>query len=289
MTKRTNFEAMLEALINEDQEQAKNIFHDIIVGKSREIYEQLLAEELEDEEEEDGQGEEEEEESGFGISEGEEGEEEEEEEEEGEEEDSDTFPDFDSEEETPDFEADEEDEGELEDRVMDLEKELDALKREFDELMDTEREEHGADEFGSDFESEYNPEEEEEEEEEEEFGAPPPFGGKPSAGRPPMMEYTKQVGGKTYDTFGKLGNNGPNTKSVVAGPNDMGGEIVETGKPATEGKRDGLLKSKPTVENLGQVNTKNPNKATKLNKVKTPPNNPESADSLVGSRKRSQR
>ena len=44
MTDRAQFEAMLEALINEDQATAKEIFHNIVVGKSREIYEELLAE-----------------------------------------------------------------------------------------------------------------------------------------------------------------------------------------------------------------------------------------------------
>ena len=42
MTDRTQFEQMLEALINEDQQTAKDIFHNIVVAKSREIYEELL-------------------------------------------------------------------------------------------------------------------------------------------------------------------------------------------------------------------------------------------------------
>lgn len=42
MTDRAQFEAMLEALINEDHEQAKEIFHNIVVAKSRQIYEELL-------------------------------------------------------------------------------------------------------------------------------------------------------------------------------------------------------------------------------------------------------
>jgi riboflavin synthase len=50
MTDRAQFEAMLEALINEDQETAKEIFHNIVVGKSREIYEELLAEDFSPEE-----------------------------------------------------------------------------------------------------------------------------------------------------------------------------------------------------------------------------------------------
>jgi hypothetical protein len=42
MTDRAQFEAMLEALINENHDAAKEIFHNIVVGKSREIYEELL-------------------------------------------------------------------------------------------------------------------------------------------------------------------------------------------------------------------------------------------------------
>ena len=53
MTDRTQFEAMLEALINEDQEAAKEIFHNIVVAKSREIYEELLSEDFDLEEEKD--------------------------------------------------------------------------------------------------------------------------------------------------------------------------------------------------------------------------------------------
>ena len=45
MTDRRQFEAMLEALINEDQETAKDIFHNIVVEKSRAIYEQMMEEE----------------------------------------------------------------------------------------------------------------------------------------------------------------------------------------------------------------------------------------------------
>ena len=56
MTDRAQFEAMLNALINEDQEAAKEIFHNIVVAKSREIYEELLesdfSEAAEEEEEE---------------------------------------------------------------------------------------------------------------------------------------------------------------------------------------------------------------------------------------------
>jgi len=48
---------MLEYLISEEQEKAKEIFHQLVVEKSREIYETILAEdfnEAEDEEVEEG-------------------------------------------------------------------------------------------------------------------------------------------------------------------------------------------------------------------------------------------
>ena len=38
------FEEMLEHLVNEDREKAEELFHDIVVEKSRKIYEDLLAE-----------------------------------------------------------------------------------------------------------------------------------------------------------------------------------------------------------------------------------------------------
>ena len=55
MTDRNKFEQMLEYLVNEDQAKAKEMFHQIVVEKSREIYENLLAEEFkEDDDVEEG-------------------------------------------------------------------------------------------------------------------------------------------------------------------------------------------------------------------------------------------
>jgi len=54
MTDRNKFEQMLEYLVNEDQAKAKEMFHQIVVEKSREIYENLLAEEFKDEDVEEG-------------------------------------------------------------------------------------------------------------------------------------------------------------------------------------------------------------------------------------------
>ena len=50
MTDRNKFEEMLERLVNEDKEGAEALFHEIVVEKSRDIYESLLEDEEEVEE-----------------------------------------------------------------------------------------------------------------------------------------------------------------------------------------------------------------------------------------------
>jgi hypothetical protein len=42
------FEQLIEYVINDEEQKARALFHDIVVGKSREIYENLMAEEAED-------------------------------------------------------------------------------------------------------------------------------------------------------------------------------------------------------------------------------------------------
>jgi hypothetical protein len=46
MTDRAKFEQMLEYLINEDKSKAEELFHELVVAKSREIYENLLDDDL---------------------------------------------------------------------------------------------------------------------------------------------------------------------------------------------------------------------------------------------------
>jgi two-component SAPR family response regulator len=53
MTDRNKFEQMLEHLINEDSDKAKELFHQLVVEKSREIYENILAEDFTTEEAEE--------------------------------------------------------------------------------------------------------------------------------------------------------------------------------------------------------------------------------------------
>jgi len=233
MTDRAQFEAMLEALINEDQEAAKEIFHNIVVGKSREIYEELLAEDFSAEEANKAIGghaknegmEEEEEESmeedmeEEGAEEEEEGEDEEEEEEgEGEEDDAEDNP-FDGEEEG----GEEGEDGDIEDRVMDLEDALEDLKAEFEQLLQGEEHEeenepgiHGDGMPMHDIEAGMEDE------------------------AMPMMEYYKKVS-VTH------GDNGVNNKSTVDNmKNDMGGttaNIAQSFSTEKGGTTGGLAKN----------------------------------------------
>jgi len=241
MTDRAQFEAMLEALINEDQETAKEIFHNIVVGKSREIYEELLESDFKQDQGNPYKEEEEEEEESFEPKSSEEGEEEEEEEEddgaEDDAEDDGAEDDAEDDGEEDPFGGEEDGEGEeggdMEDRVMDLEDALEDLKAEFEQLLQGEEHEeenepgiHGdgmpmhdlAGEMGMDGGAEHDPE--------------------------PMMEYYKKVS-VTH------GDNGKNTKSIVAGKNDMGGTTANIAKnfSTTSGGTEGGL-AKPSAGDL---------------------------------------
>lgn len=232
---------MLEHLINEDEAKARELFHDIVVAKSREIYEELLAEDFTSEEEMPA-------EEPADMAAAEAG-------------DMDAGDDL-----LGDIEADDEmggdemgDEGdeevtlsgsevdELEDRVVDLEDALDALRDEFESLM-------GAEEGGD--------EEEMGDEEMPEMGD---MGGEeempamevrddeedPDMDEQFIREYTEKV-------TAKMGDNGANTKSTVAKANNMGGtsgnlnqSFEDKGKGGTAG---GLANPSTKEENFGNVN-----------------------------------
>ena len=141
------FEQLIEFVINDEEAKAKELFHDIVVEKSREIYENLMNEE--DEEELD-EAEEELDENMMGgdasdnliddVEAEEQGMQEEEEESDAE---FDDAAEEDGEDLTHDIEAGH-DEGGIEDRVVDLEDKLDELMAEFESLMGGEAgEEHG--------------------------------------------------------------------------------------------------------------------------------------------------
>ena len=137
------FEQLIDLIINENEEHARALFHDIVVEKSREIYESMMDEEDLDEgmggqvgdlldeinAEESGVVEAEDEED-FDL----------------------TDIEDDGEDEVIDLEADGDemgDEGGLEDRVVDLEDKLDQLMAEFEDIMGGEGDDMGDEEdFG---------------------------------------------------------------------------------------------------------------------------------------------
>ena len=238
------YEQLVEFIINDETDKARELFHTIVVEKSRDIYESLVdeddlkevggneVEELVDEVSLDEEG----------LSEEEEGEEGAEEENGAEE-----------------FElgAEEGGEEELEDRVVDLESALDELKAEFDALMAGEEHEEevmpgihgdegheeGDDEFFEAEEKEEDDDEEdlqeakEEDDEEEE-----------DLDETIVREYVEKVGdtgqgsesGKMAGTGAKTpASGGKQTKSTVASKNDMGGTAKNLVQGGAEANPDG--------------------------------------------------
>ena len=263
MTDRAKFEQMLESLINGDKKQAEEIFHELVVGKSREIYENLLDDDIQVDEasEEDADDEEVEEdvEEGFDMGVQEIG--------------GDATDDMvgdigmDDEEGADEFGGDEggfgDDEGGAEpatkDDVLDIKDALDELKAEFEAMLAGEEggEEEAGDEEGADDMGD--------EEGADEFGADDE---EPTEDL--VREYVEKV------APAKMGDNGANTKSIVAGKNDMGGTTANIAKGGTEAgveankgqlKGNGLLKGTTTDLKSGNVNTPGSKNATKLSSV----------------------
>ena len=224
------FEQLIDLIINENEEQAKALFHDIVVEKSREIYESMMDDEEEETVEESAEDDEEAVEEGFDqgadqvgglldeISTEEEGL--------GEEEDEFADIDVDSEDGLGDEEGGEE---ELEDRVVDLEDKLDELMAEFEQLMGAEE---GEEDMGG----------------EEEFGGEEDMGGEEEPVGDEMMEAVQLQ--KVSVTHG---DNGQNTKSIVSGGPKVSGNgakavaagFQDSGKGGTAG---GL--ANPTTKDL---------------------------------------
>ena len=252
------YEQLIEHIINDETDKARELFHTIVVEKSRDIYENLI-----DEQDLDEVGGNEVEDLVDEITIDEQGMTEEEESEEGSEEDA-----MDAEE-MPSEEGHEE--AEIEDRVVDLEDALDELKAEFDALMAGEEHEeeampgiHGdkdADEMegmmyqeeqSEFFEAKDEDEDEEDKEEDKED-------------KEVVKEYVEKVAAPSNKTeggeVGKGGSANVNKASPLAGKNDMGGSAanIATGKanpdpngtsPKATVKPKGELKGAGSYENV---------------------------------------
>jgi len=246
------YEQLVEFIINDETDKARELFHQIVVEKSRDIYESLVSEEdlaevggneveeLVDEVSLDEEGLSEEEE------EGEEGAEELAGEEEAE------------------LGAEEENGEDIEDRVVDLESALDELKAEFDALMageEHEEEAHpgihgdeGAEEEQSEFFEAKEEDDEEDEEDEEDLD------------ESIVREYVEKVAdtnqknpsGKMAGTGAKTPQSGDkNVKSVVASKNDMGGSAKNIAGGGSEVDPNGTTPNssvKPKGDLIGKVN-----------------------------------
>ena len=140
------FEQLIEFVINDEEAKAKELFHDIVVEKSREIYENLMNEEEAEEEldeaaEEDSEEDSEELDENFGGDASDNLIDDVEAEEQGMQEDEESDAEFDDEAEedgkdiTHDIEGGNDTEHDIEDRVIDLEDKLDELMAEFEAIM----------------------------------------------------------------------------------------------------------------------------------------------------------
>ena len=248
------YEQLIEYIINEDEDKAKALFHDIVVDKSRDIYESLMDEETVDEtiggnEVEDLVDEIQADETD-GIP-------------EGEEEEMDAEEEMMSGDDEEDHHADVGGDEALEDKVMDLEKELDELKAEFDALMSDEMETPGmdadmeadADEMETDAEEleMYEGDKKEEEEEVAEDEEVVEDAEEVAESTKPKAKYTKSATDLMREYVEKVAMPaGEDNKAVspVAGENDMGGTAVnfdaggdsnpDGAKAPAEGKVDSM-------------------------------------------------
>ena len=278
------FEQLIEFVINDEEQKARDLFHDIVVEKSRSIYESLMAEEEEldeakDEEELDESAEEELDESA----------EEDEELDEGldgmcgaigGDQSDDLIDDVEAEEEGMSFEgeeeldaefADEEGGEDLEDRVVDLEDKLDELMAEFESLL-------GGDEAGpegGDFDNELDLDSEEtvdaedgeeSEEDEAEFEVAEALDEAVTLQKAPAPKTSEEgfVNTKSIndDNSGQAGMEGKPVKASTAQENGRtapkAGELIGKVQNSVGGDKKLSPATKPTLSQASGVNTKTP-------------------------------
>ena len=279
MTDRNKFEEMLEKLVNEDRAGAEALFHEIVVEKSRDIYENLLEDDLEvdeatDEEVDETTDEEVDEATDEDLDEDEEVDESDEELEEGfdldefeVEADVDAVDDMMGDLEMPagddapmdmdDDDADDAPEGDVADDIADLQDEIEKLKAAFDAEMGTDMASDDDEEGDTDdAEGEADSDEEEAPEEESfdldvEEATDEEVEEADKSETETMREYVEKVNAT-------MGDNGANTKSPTASANKMGdgtsANIVAGGESNSEGTKGGLADPSAKEDNMGNIN-----------------------------------
>ncbi|OUV78588.1 MAG: hypothetical protein CBC91_04730 [Rickettsiales bacterium TMED131] len=284
MADKNKFEEMLERLVNEDKAGAEELFHDIVVEKSRDIYASLIESDIEIEEEdkevEEATDEEVDETTDEEVDEATDEEVDESSDEEVDENfDLDEFEvegepemggdpvdDMMGDIEVGDDEEGEEGEEELEDRVVDLEDALDDLKAEFEKMMGDEEGDEGDDEEEGDEEpeeeafafeaSDEEVDEASDEEVDEASDEEVDESTSPKSDREQMREYVDKVASGHGAEKKSSGDNGDNTKSPVAGANNMGGTSANIAKGGEAGSGDhaGLGELNPKDQDGGNIN-----------------------------------
>jgi len=284
MADRNKFEQMLEKLVNEDKKGAEELFHDIVVEKSRSIYENLLEDELADESKDEDTNEATDEEVDESSKDEEVDEVKDEETDESKDENVDEAKDEEVDEASKDENVDENfaeitpeaeddmggdpaddmmadieggddaegddngDDEDMEDRVVDLEDALDDLKAEFEKMM-------GDKEEGDDEDSEEAPMDDMGDDEEKEEEAFAPESDLSVADEVPAFEGTKSNTEQMREYVEKIAEpkgEDNKAKSPVAGANNMGGTTANIAKGSSEEK--GGTVSAPKTEDGGNVN-----------------------------------
>jgi len=244
MADKTILAQMLEHLVNDEQQKAEELFHEYVVAQSREIYESLIESEIEDEEEDETSETDDEDQ----VDEASHADDEDEDED-----DEDVEEDFSLEADdamggdpTDDLEGDldaemgddddmgDDDMGDKEpsELFQDLEAIVDELQAKFDDMG-------GGDDMGDEGDMDMDDmgdDEEVKDSFDDELAT--------------VREYVEKIGAK-------MGDNGANTKSTVAGKNDMGGttaNIVSGGTSETGGTKGGLAAPSTKEDNAGNVN-----------------------------------
>jgi hypothetical protein len=296
MADKTTLEQMLEHLVNDDSAKAEELFHEYVVSKSREIYEDLIEEEVKDEEvdeaskkedeavDEASKDEKAEDEKVDEASKDEDSKEDEVKEDSKDEEVEESSKDEEVDEEfeevavegddeegemdamggdaTDDLEADitgdsEEGEKEPEELFQDLDSIVDELQAKFDEIKG----EGNAEEKGDDMEDEMK----------DSIETPLSADPEGDAELATMREYVEKVAGGHGAEKKGAADSADNKKSVVDNmKNDMGGTTanIAKGGEAKEKNTGGLADIKPKEENMGNVNTPGSKNATKMHAQK---------------------
>jgi len=280
MADKSTLEQMLEHLVNDDSAKAEELFHEYVVTKSREIYENLIEEEMKDEDVEEASKKDEDE----AVDEASKDEDSEEDKvDEASDEDKDDEK-VDEEFEEVAVEADDEDEGDMdamggdatddleaditgddeegdkepEELFQDLDSIVDELQAKFDEIKG---DEEGEEDKGDDMEDEMK----------DSIETPVSADPEGDAELATMREYVEKVaGGHGAEKKGGA-ESADNKKSVVDNmKNDMGGTTanIAKGGEAKEKNTGGLADIKPKEENMGNVNTPGSKNATKMNAQK---------------------